>query len=59
MSELRFPEYDPEICAYCGACVAVCPALALDLKEKRIVFNKEKCRQCLACTKICPVGALK
>jgi len=59
LEEKRFPKFIPEKCCYCGACVAVCPALALDLKEKKLVFDKEKCKQCLACTKVCPVGALR
>ncbi len=59
MEEKRFPEFKPELCMYCAGCVAVCPALALNLNETKLELNKEKCIKCLACTKICPVGALR
>ena len=44
-------------CLYCGACVGVCPAQAIVLKDTRIFVN-DKCVSCGACTKICPVGAM-
>ncbi|MBU2477027.1 4Fe-4S binding protein [Candidatus Micrarchaeota archaeon] len=59
MEEKRFPEFKSDLCAYCGACVAVCPVLALDLKETKLFLDKNKCIKCMSCTKICPVGALK
>lgn len=53
-------ENDPEKCCYCGACVGVCPTLALELEEAvRITYHKDKCINCLACVKVCPVGAMK
>jgi len=50
---------DTNKCLYCGGCVSVCPTGALELKETKIIFNKEKCIDCGACLKFCPVGALK
>jgi ferredoxin len=44
-------------CAYCGACVAVCPVDALRLKETMIVCD-EKCISCGTCEKACPMGAI-
>ncbi len=48
-----------EKCLRCGACVGVCPFLALELSEQGIVFFKEKCTLCGICEKVCPVGAIK
>ena len=44
-------------CAYCGACVAVCPVDALRLKETVIVCD-EKCTSCGICEKACPMKAI-
>ncbi|MCL2549599.1 MAG: 4Fe-4S binding protein [Methanimicrococcus sp.] len=46
-------------CGYCGACVSVCPALALDLKEVWIEADEELCKRCFTCKKVCPVGAIE
>jgi len=44
-------------CAYCGACVSVCPVDALDLQETRL-FVSEECIDCNLCLPACPMGAL-
>ncbi|PXF50456.1 MAG: ferredoxin [Candidatus Methanophagaceae archaeon] len=46
-------------CAYCGACVTVCPTDAIELKGVWIEIADEKCNGCKACVNICPVGALE
>ena len=50
---------DRKKCLRCGACVSVCPFLALELKENGLVFHKELCTECGLCEKVCPVGAIK
>ncbi|MFQ6050656.1 MAG: 4Fe-4S binding protein [Candidatus Hydrothermarchaeota archaeon] len=45
-------------CCYCGACVGVCPYLALELVETFVVVDEEDCKECAICEKICPVGAI-
>ncbi len=45
-------------CGYCGACVGVCPAGALELIETWIEVDNT-CTGCGVCAKICPVGALE
>ena len=45
-------------CGYCGACVGVCPAGALELIETWIEVEST-CTDCGICAKICPVGALE
>jgi ferredoxin len=46
-------------CGYCGACVSVCPRLALDLKEVWIDVDENLCSKCGICKKICPIGAIE
>ena len=50
-------DVDKSKCAYCGACVGVCPAFALKLKDVEIECN-ENCTSCGICEKACPVGAI-
>ena len=45
-------------CLRCGGCVAVCPHIALDLKEHGIVCEAKKCIDCGICVNFCPVEAL-
>ncbi|WP_316557762.1 4Fe-4S binding protein [Methanimicrococcus hongohii] len=47
------------MCGYCGACVSVCPTLALDLKEVWIDVDEELCHRCSMCQKVCPIGAIE
>ena len=49
---------DNKKCLKCGACVSVCPFLALELTSKGIKINKEKCKLCGICEKVCPVKAI-
>jgi len=46
-------------CGYCGACVGVCPAAALELVETWIEVSSDDCTGCGRCTRICPLGALE
>ena len=50
-------EVDRSKCAYCGACVGVCPVDALRLKETSIICD-EKCINCGICGKACPLNAI-
>lgn len=52
-------EIDKKKCLRCGACVGVCPKMALDLKESGISHDKNLCIDCGICEKVCPVGAIK
>lgn len=45
-------------CGYCGACVSVCPMVALDLVEAYIEIG-DKCSDCGICVRVCPMGALE
>ncbi|NQE46523.1 Ferredoxin [ANME-1 cluster archaeon GoMg2] len=46
-------------CAYCGACVTVCPTEAISLMGVWIEIKEEECNNCKACVNICPIGALE
>ncbi|MCI0513646.1 4Fe-4S binding protein [candidate division KSB1 bacterium] len=46
-------------CDFCGTCVAVCPADAIELYEARLEVDAAKCSACENCIKICPIAALE
>jgi ferredoxin len=50
---------DRRKCLYCGGCVGVCPAKALELKEIVLEVDEGKCTKCGICVKFCPVGAIR
>jgi len=47
---------DNERCDFCGTCVAVCAADAIELKESTIRVNMTLCTLCKNCVDICPLG---
>lgn len=49
---------DSDKCCYCGACIGVCPVLALELFEIKVECDPKKCIDCGSCIKMCPVGAI-
>ena len=50
-------QIDTDTCIGCGCCGEVCPAGALELEEKAVVFE-DYCTGCGTCIEMCPVGAL-
>ena len=50
-------QINTETCIGCGCCGEVCPAGALELEEKAVVFE-DYCTGCGICIEMCPVGAL-
>lgn len=54
------PQYDPERCVNCQACVKGCQSLsvnALSVENYKIVRNREKCIGCGVCITKCPTRA--
>ncbi len=52
---------DPETCAGCKLCIAICPHSAIEFLEKKGVssVNEALCKGCGACTAICPNKSAK
>jgi len=49
---------DQTLCGECGACVAVCPAAAIELLPMLLVIKDNLCTECTLCIHMCPSGAL-
>jgi Fe-S-cluster-containing hydrogenase component 2 len=47
---------DNERCDFCGTCVAVCSADAIELKASTIRVDDAACTLCKNCVDICPLG---
>ena len=50
---------DEALCYGCGACIALCPTNALDLKDRLAIVEQEQCTLCEHCIPSCPVFALR
>jgi len=50
---------DPDICAGCKTCIALCAYSAIDFDERRgvSVVNEAVCKGCGSCSGFCPSGA--
>jgi pyruvate formate lyase activating enzyme len=42
------------VCTHCGACVPLCPAGALVLRDGRVIWDPQACQECDNCTRTCP-----
>lgn len=52
--------FNLNVCNQCGACVKVCPTLALSINAHGVVMlNKQKCIGCLACVSACPSQSMR
>ncbi len=52
------PAAEPEICQCCGLCEKQCPAAAISINKKQVMFDYDACIRCYCCVEICPYGAL-
>ena len=52
------PVIDKVACTGCGACVEVCPPLALIMKQEKALLEEEFCEECGFCAAECPAGAI-
>lgn len=53
------PKLCPSECVGCGKCAEICPANAIEIKDKKAVISRKKCIRCFCCQEFCPVGAMK
>lgn len=53
------PEYDLDKCKGCGLCISGCRQKALEVVDKKVVFNKDLCVSCGECVRLCKFGAAK
>lgn len=57
---MTLPQYDPDRCVSCSACVKGCDKLSVDalkMENYKIVRNEEKCVGCGVCVTKCPTRA--
>ncbi|MEQ8222775.1 MAG: ATP-binding protein [Candidatus Eremiobacterota bacterium] len=53
------PEFDRNLCTYCGECGKICQFHAIVSVKKRILLFPQLCHSCGGCIRVCPSGALK
>ncbi len=53
------PRIDQRVCRRCGACVKVCPAKAVTIRDRRTVIDYHKCISCFCCQESCPYAAIR
>ncbi|KAH3759213.1 4Fe-4S ferredoxin [Pelomyxa schiedti] len=51
-------QVDNNKCCGCGACVKTCPFDAIEMKDRRPVFDPRRCLGCTACDGTCPKKAI-
>ena len=51
------PEFKLENCVGCGMCVKGCRQKALEVVDKKIVYNKDLCVDCGECVRLCKLNA--
>ncbi|MGN0801120.1 MAG: DUF362 domain-containing protein [Candidatus Faecivicinus sp.] len=52
------PDANRKVCVGCGVCAGVCPAHAIEIREKLPHIDRKKCIRCFCCQEFCPKGAM-
>lgn len=52
------PEVAQKDCVGCGVCAGVCPAHAIEIRDKLPRIDRKKCIRCFCCQEFCPKGAM-
>jgi len=53
------PKVYSDECIGCSECARICPAKAIQMKQKKPVIQRDKCIRCFCCQEFCPKGAMK
>ncbi len=53
------PASDSDLCKFCNECATICPAKAIENRDKNLEFDYEKCIRCFCCMEVCPHKAIK
>ncbi|OOP72100.1 4Fe-4S binding protein [Clostridium beijerinckii] len=51
------PEFNLDNCVGCGLCVQGCRQKALEVVDKKIIYNKDLCVSCGECVRVCKTNA--
>lgn len=52
------PDVSKGDCVGCGVCAGICPAHAIQIKDKLPKIDRKKCIRCFCCQEFCPKGAM-
>ena len=53
------PVLKKDACVGCGICANICPAKAIEIKNKKAVISRRDCIRCFCCQEFCPKSAMK
>lgn len=53
------PQVNKKECVGCEKCYQICPAKAIEMKDKIPCIDRDKCIKCFCCQEFCPKGAMK
>jgi len=54
-----YPKIEYNRCVGCFACINICPAKAMSIKNKKVAINYSKCISCFCCQEVCLYSAIK
>ena len=52
------PSLKPALCVGCAECARMCPAKAIEMKNKKPIIDRKKCIRCFCCQEFCPKAAM-
>ncbi len=53
------PTMKESACVGCGKCANICPAHAIEMKDRCAVIDRSTCIRCFCCQEFCPTGAMR